>query len=165
MQKLLDAMTARLKAFAAQRDDLALVVPCRDEEVVVVLKSLETVDDESTSEMFWIVSDEFRDPSSYVAGLVNAFAVKHGGVRLAMEKEGRAPWPSLPPGLLDETRRPGERLRELIAFSRELLPSPDGCIAVWCLIPLAIADSPAYASLMAELLRHEFPNPWCHHLR
>ncbi len=165
MQKLLDALTARLQAFVDQRDDLALVLPCREEEVPVVLKALEGIDDASTSEMFWIVSEEFRDPASYVSAVVDAFAVRHGGVRLAMGREGMAPWPALPAGVLDESRRPVDRLRELMVFSRSLLPAPDGFIAAWCLVPLAILDRTSYASLLAELLRHEFPHPWCHHLR
>jgi tetratricopeptide (TPR) repeat protein len=165
MQKLLDALTERLKAFVDQRDDLALVLRSRDEEVPVVLKALEGIDDASTSEMFWIVSEEFRDPASYVSAVVDAFAVKHGGVRLAMGREGMVPWPPLLAGVLDESRRPVDRLRELMVFSRSLLPAPDGFVAAWCLVPLAILDRSGYAALLGELLRHEFPQPWCHHLR
>jgi tetratricopeptide (TPR) repeat protein len=165
MQKLLDALEAKLQAFVAQGDELALVVSCTDEESVVVLKSLEGLDEASASEMFWVVSDEFREARSYVSGVVNAFAVKHGGVRLAMEREGMAPWPSLPAAILDESRRPVDRLRELMMFSRTLLPAPDGFVVAWCLVPLTIGDRLGFASLLAELLRHELPNPWCHHLR
>src|SRR6476661_7571030 len=165
MQKLFDALEARLKGFVDQRDDLALVVTCTDEECVVVLKSLEGIDEASASEMFWVVSDAFRDAGSYVSGIVNGFAVKHGGVRLSMEREGFPPWPELPAAVLDEARKPADRLRELMIFSRSLLPATDGFVAAWCLIPLSIVDRAGYASLLAELLRHEFPQPWCHHLR
>jgi tetratricopeptide (TPR) repeat protein len=165
MQKLLDGIAQRLRAFVAQRDELALVVRCTDEEAPVVLKSLEELDEGSTSEMVWIVSDEFHDAASWVSAVVDDFAVKHGAVRLAMAQQGMAPWPPLPPEVLDETRPPAERLRELAAFSRLLLPAPDGFLSVWCLLPLSVGDPAAYAALVAELLAHDFPNPWCHHLR
>jgi tetratricopeptide (TPR) repeat protein len=165
VQKLFDALTARLRALVDQRDDIALVVRYRDEEAVVVLKSMEGIDDASTAEMFWIASDEFHDAASYVTDVVNAFAVKHGAVRMAMERDGMRPWPALPDELLDEARQPVDRLRELMIFSRELLPAPDGFLAAWCLLPLSVADANGYAALTAELLRHDFPLPWCHHMR
>jgi tetratricopeptide (TPR) repeat protein len=165
VQKLFEALTARLRAHVVQRDDVALVVRCTDAEASVVLKALEEIDDASTAELFWIVGDEFHDAVSYVSGVVNAFAVKHGAVRMAMEQRGMQPWPLLPDALLDERRPPVDRLRELLVFSRALLPAPDGFLGVWCLIPLSIGDPDGHAALMAELVRHEFPLPWCHHLR
>ena len=169
MQKLFDALTARLRAHVDQRDDAALVVRCGDAEATAVLKALEGVDDASTAEVFWIVSDEFQDAASYASAAVNAFAVKHGAVRLAMLRGG-APagvpvWPPLPDALLDEARPPVDRMRDLMAFSRALLPEPDGFVAAWCLVPLAVADPVAYAAFVAAVVRHDFPLPWCHHLR
>ena len=169
MQKLFDALTARLRAHVGQRDDVALAVRCGDAEAAAVLKALEAIDDASTAEVFWIASDEYVDAPTYASALVDAFAVKHAAVRLAMLRgEGPAgvrPWPPLPDALLDETRPPAARVRELMAFSRALLPEPDGFLAVWCLVPLAVADPAGYAALVAEVVRHDFPLPWCHHLR
>jgi tetratricopeptide (TPR) repeat protein len=168
VQKLFDALTARLRGHLGQRDDVALVVRCADAEAVALVKALEGVDDAGASEMFWIATDDFADATSYASSLVNAFAVKHGAVRLAMQRgapAGVRPWPPLPDALLDESRPPADRLRELMAFSRALLPEPDGFLAVWCLVPLSVADPGGYAALVADVLRHDFPFPWCHHLR
>ena len=115
--------------------------------------------------MFWIVSEPFADAASWVSSAVSAFAVKHGGVRMAMGKEGFTPWPELPEPLLDEARQPSVRLRELMEFSRELRPDPEGMLTAWCFVPLEIADPRGWAALMWELLQHDFPNPWCHHMR
>jgi tetratricopeptide (TPR) repeat protein len=164
VQKLLDELGARLKAFVGQREHIALVVRSREEEAPVILKTIEGIDDEATSEMFWIASDEFSDAASWVSAVANAFAVKHGAVRMAMGKEGFEPWPALPDALLDETRRPSERLRDLMIFSRELLPDP-GMLVVWTFFPLQIADARGWAALMWELLQHTFPNPWCTRMR
>src|SRR5260370_37352570 len=75
------------------------------------------------------------------------------------------PGPPLPPQLLDESRVPVQRLRELMAFSRSLLPQPEGCLVVWVLFPLQLADPIGYGELMRELLLHEYPFPWFHHIR
>jgi len=165
MQKLLEALTARLSAFVDQRDDLALVVRCTDAQTVLVLKALEGIDDASTSEMFWIFSEEFQDANSYVAAVVEAFAAKHLAVRLGMEREGMEPWPPVPPVVLDETLGPVQRLRELMVFSRELLPALDGFLAAWGFVPLAIHDRQGFRTLFSKLFVHEFPQPWCHHMR
>jgi hypothetical protein len=106
VQKLFEALTARLRAHVGQRDDVALVVRCTDAEASVVLKALEEIDEASTAELFWIVGDEFHDAVSYVSGVVNAFAVKHGAARMAMEQRDMTPWPLLPDALLDESRPP-----------------------------------------------------------
>jgi tetratricopeptide (TPR) repeat protein len=165
MQRLLDGITARLKAFVDQRDQFALVVRCHDEECPVILKSLEGIDESADSEMFWIASEPFADAALWVSSVVSEFAVKHGALRMSMGTEGFAPWPELPDSLLDESRLPADRLRELMEFSRELRPYPDGMLTVWCLVPLEISDDHGWAALMWALLQHQFPNPWCHHLR
>ena len=36
---------------------------------------------------------------------------------------------------------------------------------VWVLYPGEIKNGPAYGQFIAEVLRHEFPFPWCHHIR
>jgi tetratricopeptide (TPR) repeat protein len=165
VQSLLDGIAAGLKAFINQRDEIALIVRCRDEECPVILKTFEGLDEGAESEMFWIASDEFTDAGIWVTSVVNDFVVKHGAVRMAMGKEGFTPWPALPDQLLDATRRPALRLRELMEFSRTLRPFSDGMLTVWCFVPLEIADARGWAALMWELLQHEFPNPWCHHTR
>jgi tetratricopeptide (TPR) repeat protein len=52
-----------------------------------------------------------------------------------------------------------------MAFSRSLLPESEGCLAVWVLCPLHVGDAVAYAQFVRDLLRHEYPFPWFHHIR
>jgi len=53
----------------------------------------------------------------------------------------------------------------LAAFSRELLPVPNGGNNVWIFFPLEVTSYTAFSVLIVEMLQHEFPFPWCHHLR
>jgi tetratricopeptide (TPR) repeat protein len=165
MRRLLQQISDRLQAFIDQRDNLALVLCSPAADALPLLKILEGLEEMSTSDLFWSFTDNFTDAADYANTVVTGFANKHEVMRLAMEKERMPPWPPIPPGILSEDAPPAQWLRELAAFSRELLPIPNGGNNVWIFYPLAIANHAAFATLMEEVLRHEFPFPWCHHLR
>jgi tetratricopeptide (TPR) repeat protein len=130
-----------------------------------MLTLLEQVEAGRASDMFWTFTDEFIGAYEYADAVVSAFATRHEGVRLAMEKEGMQPWPPIPRGILSEDAPPPQRLRQLAAFSRQLLPVPNGGNIVWAFYPLEIADHREYAELIRQVVEHDLPNPWCHHLR
>jgi tetratricopeptide (TPR) repeat protein len=165
MRRLLKEIGDHLQAFVDQRNDLALILCSPAGDALPVLKILEGMEDASASDLYWVVTDNFTDPESYVAAVVSGFSTKHQAVRLALDQRGMRPWPPLPPGVLSGSAPPVQRLRELAAFSRELLPVPNGGNNVWAFFPLEVSHRGAYAALMTGLLRHDFPFPWSHHLR
>jgi hypothetical protein len=165
MRRLLKEIGDRLQAFIDQRDDVALVLSSPAADSLPILKILEGLEEESTSDLFWMVTDNFVDAASYAEAVVKGFGTRHEVVRLAMQRQGLKPWPPIPPRVQSEATQPTERLRELAAFSRELLPVRNGGNNVWIFYPLEVVNHGAFAKLMADVLRHEFPFPWCHHLR
>jgi tetratricopeptide (TPR) repeat protein len=165
MRKLLKQISDQLQAFINQRADLALVLCSAATEAVPVLKILEGLEEGSTSDLFWTFTDNFTDAGAYANAVVSGFANKHELVRLAMEKEQMAPWPAIPTQIISTETPPAQRLRMLAAFSRELLPVPSGGNNVWIFYPLEVANHTTFSAVMAEMLQHEFPFPWCHHLR
>ncbi len=165
MQKLLKEIGDRLQAFVDQRDDVALVLGSPAAEAAPLLKILEGLEETGTSDLYWSFTDNFTDAEGYANSIVKAFATKHEVVRLAMQKEKMIPWSPIPPQILSEVGSPVQRLRDLAAFSRELLPVPNAGNNVWVYFPLEIADLAAFSGFMASVIRHEFPFPWCHHLR
>jgi len=165
MQKLLQGMADRVKSFVQGSDHLALVVSSPAEDALPLLNIFEQVETSSASDLFWTFNDDFVDPLSYASAVVSAFAAKHAAMQEAMAAEAMTPWPPIPEHLLSEATPPADRLRGLAAFSRELLPVPNGGNNVWIFYPLAIAAAPAFAALFSEVLAHEYPFPWCHHLR
>jgi tetratricopeptide (TPR) repeat protein len=165
MRKILEAIVKRLSAFIAQRDHAALVVPCGDAECITLLTLLEELDDQSSSELFWVFPTDFQDPTSYANAIVKDFLTKHNAMRLVMEHKKMKVWPPAPASVSDVAIAPAERLRQLMTFSRSLLPEPEGCSAVWVLFPLKIGDADSYARFVSELLRHRYPFPWFHHIR
>jgi tetratricopeptide (TPR) repeat protein len=165
VRKYLDRIKDRLRSFIAQRDDFALVVGCSSEDSLLALKMLEGLAEASTSEMFWTCIDAFTTPAEYAQAVVGSFAVKHKAVTQALQKEGRTPWPPLPGRVASKETAPAERLRALMVFSRSLLSVLEGGLTVWVLLPLEVVDAGAFAALVRDVIDHEFPFPWCHHLR
>src|SRR5262245_15311811 len=82
--------------------------------------------------------------------MIQAFVVKHRAVQLAMEREDMKPWPPVPARVEAASPPPAQRLRGLAAFSRELLPIPNGGVVVWTFFPLEISSGAACATLMAR---------------
>src|SRR5262249_53696191 len=119
----------------------------------------------SSSELVWVAADEFTAPDAYATAVIDGFGAKHEAVRLRQPGEGLAQWPPLPVSLRDAARPAVERLRGLMTFSRSLLPSPEGLRVVWALFPLKIDNPTEYAGVIRDLLRHDYPFPWCHHMR
>jgi hypothetical protein len=165
MRKVFDQLQARLQAFIAQRDDLALVVRCATSANALILKVLEGLQESSSSEIFWVFPEEFSTAITYVSAVVQSFAAQHELIRLSLEKEGMKPWPLLPANVRNEKLQAARRLRELMVFARSLLPAPEGFLVAFVFLPPTVSDPAAYGELMADVLRHEFPFSWCHHIR
>jgi tetratricopeptide (TPR) repeat protein len=165
MRRLVEELRDRIASFIPQRGVVALVVSCTEADAAIVNKIIEGLDEASSSELFWVVTDEFRTAEQFTEACVQSFAVKHQAVRLAMEKKKLKAWPEFPAELRSSDLPPVERLKRLIVFSRSLLPVPDGALVVWALFPLKISNPSGHADLMSEIWRHEYPFPWCHHVR
>lgn len=165
MRKVVEKVTAQLRAFLSQRDNLALVVQSPSAEAAGILQILEVIEEESTSQMFCKFAEAFATAEDYAAVLVESFASRHELIRQLQIREGQRPLPALPGRLADASLAPAQRVRELMVFARSLLPSPTDSQLVWVMFPALIEDTGAYARFIAEVVHHEFPLPWCHHMR
>jgi hypothetical protein len=165
MRKIFEDITNRLNEFITQRDDLALVVRCSEAESSAVLQLLETIEEASTSEIFWMFPDAFKNPIDYASSVVNTFTHRHDLVRLLQKEQDMPQWPLVPEIIHSDSTPPAHRLRDLMIFARSLLPTLEGGLLVWVMMPLEINDTKTYASLVKDVLEHDFPFPWCHHMR
>jgi tetratricopeptide (TPR) repeat protein len=165
MRRLLETINQRFQSFIAQNHQVALAVGCELANTAPVIKIIEDLEAEAVSEWYWVFKLDFEDPARYASAIISDFSARHEAVSMSMEKEGMEPWPAIPDAVLSEETAPELRLRELMAFSRRLLPVPDGGAVVWVFFPLDIANPLAFLALMREVMKHEFPFPWCHHIR
>src|SRR5690242_16435262 len=96
MRAKLEGLREAMARFIAQREDLILVIRCSDPDAALVSKIVEGLDESSSSELFWLIVDEFKDPVSFAEACVRSFATKHEGVRLALANAKQPPQPPLP---------------------------------------------------------------------
>lgn len=165
MRKLFEEVQSNLAHFIEQRDHIFMVIQCHDFEIAYVLKILQALDESNSSDLFWMFVDEFRDLPSYVGTVVENFKAKHEGVCEGLKKEGKEPWPPIPPSIFDSSQEPVYRFKELMKFARTLLPSEDGHLIVWGVFPHQIHRPQQYQEMVEALTEHQFPYPWCHHMR
>ena len=166
MRQIVETLRDDLTKFIVGRDDLVLVVQSSDSDAAVTSTILGSIDESSTSELFWSVVDDFVDAQSFVEACIHSFAAKHDAVRLVLEKKAEPSLPELPAEITQSGElEPVERLKQLIVFSRTLLPTLNGCAVVWGFLPMQITNVSGYVQFMTSLWQHEFPFPWCHHIR
>ena len=158
-------MADRVRSFVEGSDHIALIVQSPATDSLPLLKIIEEVETSSAADLFWTFTADFVEARSWAAAVISDFAARHEAMCEAMAAAGMVPWPAIPPHVRNEASAPAARLRDLAAFSRELLPVPNGGNNVWVFYPLVVVDMAGYATLMAQVLEHEYPFPWCHHLR
>lgn len=164
MRRQLEAIADRITRFVAQRDDVAMAVVTPAATGPAFLTVLHPLAEASDAGLFYTHDFPFTDPTAYVGSVVASFRAWHGGYRAVMAQEGMTPWPDLPPVIGEPAVPPLLRLKELMAFSRSLLPQ-DHQVVVWTFLPQEVADYQVYARFFRDLLAHEWPRPWCHHMR
>lgn len=165
MQALVDKVRSDLVDFVEQRDDLLLVCPCRDQDVAITLQILRDVDESSGTDLYLFFSHEFHDAAGWVSAAAKQLETER---RLACEHartEGRPELPPLPTELLDDQRPAAERLRSLITYARDQVPTDGGHRLVWVMMPLSVFNAAAWRALWSSLLPEREVLPWMRRLR
>jgi hypothetical protein len=165
MRKLFEEIGVRLASFIEQRDRLAMIAQLGAREHIAVCKVLQDMDEGASRHVFCVFTEPFSNPQHYVDTIVEASRVRHQELLTAAAMDGTRTFPPFPLDALDSRYAPESRLRELLIFARGLIPHLDEQLLVVALLPLEIEDPRAYSSLLEGLLTHEFPAPWCHHMR
>lgn len=165
MRRLFEGVQKELTAFIEQRDQLFMVIGCHDFELGYLLKILQAIDESNNLDLFWMFADPFNDLFTYVETILGHFRTKYEGVCEGLKKEGREPWPPIPQPVFDFNQNPAHRLKTLMTFSRSLLPSGEEHLSVWGFFPHQIHQPERYGEFAKALIEHDFPFPWCHHMR
>jgi tetratricopeptide (TPR) repeat protein len=108
---------------------------------------------------------DFQSAEAYVEEIVQTLVARVDALNRAIS-ESNEPI-ERPLDIPSAIRRPGPpvaRLKEAMAYTRALADAPEHCVA-WGLFPLRILDAAAHARFVQELMQHDWPMPWFHHLR
>jgi tetratricopeptide (TPR) repeat protein len=165
MLGLLERSRAQIRGFVDQRDDLIAVASCRDADTAVLLKLCRDVEDASDADVVLLFADAFVAPGPYVSVAVERLAEQHRVACAYAEEQGRAPLPSVPEALFDDTSPPGRRLFDAVVYAMSLVPRGGGNRLVWVMCPPEIADREAWLDLVRVFLPDQGVEPWMAGLR
>jgi tetratricopeptide (TPR) repeat protein len=165
VKKLFEDLRQRLSGFIEQRDHAFMVVSCVDAETVYCVKTLESIEQADSPHAFWVVAHDFEGAAAYVEQTVQAVVARVDALRKQIaESDEPLPMPPELPDAVRSERDPVERLKQLMIYTRVLADAPEHCV-VWGLFPMRVADAAGYVRFVHALLQHEWPMPWCHHMR
>jgi tetratricopeptide (TPR) repeat protein len=159
MRKLFDQLTAKLRSFREQRDNLLLLVPCADSDVAFIQMALRELDRQSPADLYFLFADDFLSPNVYLTALANRLQEE-----LTLTNDATGPstekLPSLPPEMLDQRSPAPERLKAGLRYARSLIDPRKGQRFIWGMGPMSISDPTTYLELLAQLPPRPEILPW-----
>jgi tetratricopeptide (TPR) repeat protein len=159
MRKLFDQLTAKLRSFREQRDNLLLLIPCADSDVAFILMALRDLDRQSPADLYFLFADDFLSPDVYLTALANRLQEE-----LTLINEATRPsaekLPPLPPEMLDQRSPAPGRLEAGLRYARSLIDPWKGQRSIWGMGPMRISDPPTYLELLAQLPPRSEILPW-----
>ncbi len=165
MRRIIEQIRSRCEALLEGCDDLILVVRAGQSEHLALMSTLGSIENEGSRHAFWLFPEPFETKAAYAETLCGAFRSRLEAMNAALTQDEEPTLPPLPAQALDSAVDPVERLRSLMVFARSLIEDLEAVHLVWGFLPTEIHEPGAYATLMAELLAHQPPIPWCHHMR
>jgi tetratricopeptide (TPR) repeat protein len=165
MRQLFIDIRTRFEAFLAQRDALTLVMRAGIGEYAAALKTVQAIEESDSPHVFAIFPQPFEDPKQYAGALVADFQARHQALTDKLLALGDLAPPPLPGPVLDLNNAPAARLRALFVFARSLIEDVDASWLVVAFLPSSIKNGARYAQLILSVIEHDFPRPWCHHMR
>lgn len=149
-----------LEEFVLQAEHPMLVLCGTGDEVPYVLKSLEALDAESCSDLFFSFSRPFVDAATYVTQALAGVEAQISVINTKRTQEGKSPYPPLPNDCLDARRQAPERLLDAVRYLRGFLPDEEEHRLVLALLPVELRDAAGYARLIAAFVPAGTPQPW-----
>ncbi len=135
-----------------------MVVPCHDDDVMLLMRALRDLDRESGADLFLLFAEDYVASDPFVHNLAARLGEEHRLTNEAVDKE--ATLPPLPPSFVETSLSASERLKVGIHYGHSLIDSRRGQHLVWGMGPRAIANAPDYLELLASLLPTPEIRPW-----
>src|SRR5205085_2019989 len=126
---------------------------------------IQSIEESDSPHVFAIFPQPFEEPKQYAQALISDFEARHRALTDKLVALGDPAPPPLPAPVLDGSKAPAARLRALLVFARSLIEDLDVSWLVVAFMPASIANGAHYAQLMLSVTEHDFPRPWCHHMR
>ncbi len=149
----LDELQDNLLGFIDQTTQPVLILTCFDEELPLVVRTLDAIDAQLPSDVVLFHTDPVvGGAASYVDGLVRTLHVHVAEANEERADEGHPPLAPLPPGCFDRALDPFARMQLVFAHVDRWLPAADGHRFVLALLPESIVDRDAHGRLLGSMV-------------
>lgn len=150
MHREFAAIESSIEAFVEQPDDPTLLLEMTDNDVVPVLKMLQSLDQRVGDAIFLTFPFPCDAVHTYLQKCMEALGRQIDEENRARVERGETHWPSLPLTCIDPRRALADRLRDAVMHVHGLVP--EGAKVVWAWLPSSIADTGSFAKMVLHLL-------------
>lgn len=150
MHREFAAIESSIEAFVEQPDDPTLLLEMTDNDVVPVLKMLQSLDERVGDAIFLTFPFACDAVDTYLQTCMEALGRQIDEENRARGERGETRWPSLPLTCTDPRRAPADRLRDAVMHVHALVP--EGAKVVWAWLPSQIGDVAGFAKTVLQLL-------------
>ncbi|KVG51743.1 hypothetical protein WJ33_11095 [Burkholderia ubonensis] len=150
MHREFAAIESSLAAFIDQPDDPTLLLEATDNDIVPVLKMMQSLDERVGDAIFLFFPFPCDSADAYLQACMEALACQIDDESTARVERGGERWLPLPLTCTDPRRAPAQRLRDAVVHVRTLIPEGDK--VVWAWLPSSLGETGGFAKLVLQLL-------------
>ncbi|VWD28084.1 tetratricopeptide repeat protein [Burkholderia contaminans] len=150
MHREFSAIESSLEAFIDQPDDPTLLIEATDNDLVPVLKMMQSLDERLGDAVFLNFPFPCDSADAYLQTCMEALARQIDDASSARIERGETSWPPLPLTCTDPRRAPAARLRDAVTHVHTLMP--EGTKVVWAWLPSPMGDFGGFAKLVLQCL-------------
>lgn len=144
------AIESSLAAFIDQPDDPTLLLEATDNDLVPVLKMLQSLDERVGDAIFLFFPFPCDSADAYLQTCMEALARQIDDESTARVERDEERWLPLPLTCTDPRRAPAQRLRDAVVHVRTLIP--EGVKIVWAWLPSPMGDFGSFAKIVLQCL-------------
>lgn len=150
MHREFSAIESSLEAFIEQPDDPTLLIEATDNDLVPVLKMMQSLDERLGDAVFLNFPFPCDSADAYLQTCMESLARQIDDASSARIERGETGWPPLPLTCTDPRRASATRLRDAVMHVRTLMP--EGTKVVWAWLPSPMGDFGGFAKLVLQCL-------------
>ncbi|MPW21294.1 hypothetical protein GCT13_31565 [Paraburkholderia sp. CNPSo 3157] len=150
MHREFAAIELSIEAFVEQPDDPTLLLEMTDNDVVPVLKMLQSLDQRVGDAIFLTFPFPCDAADAYLQTCMEVLGHQIDEENRARVECGEMRWPPLPLACTDPRRGPAERLRDAVMHVGTLVP--EGAKVIWAWLPSSMGDAGGFAKMVLQLL-------------
>ncbi|MDR6501907.1 hypothetical protein J2785_005087 [Burkholderia ambifaria] len=150
MHREFSVIESSIETFIEQPDDPTLLLEATDNDVVPVLKMMQSLDERVGDAIFLIFPFPCDLADVYLQTCMERLARQIDEESRARVERGEAGWPPLPLTCTDPRHAPAQRLRGAVMHVHTLMPA--GTKVVWAWLPSPMGDFGGFAKMVLQCL-------------